>query len=121
MHIPNLIIFYVKDPQKSAEFYEKIFEMKPVDSYPTWVTFTFNNGLCFGLWSTKAKDFLSEGNGHRSELSFMINNEQSVRDLYNKWIALGVTIEQKIHEAVFGVTFVALDPDGHRIRVCMPD
>jgi hypothetical protein len=121
MHSPNLLIFYVKDPQESAKFYEKIFEKKPVDFYPTWATFTFDNGLCFGLWSTKAKDFVSDGRGHRSELSFMINEEQEVRDLCNKWKTCGVIIEQDLHEAVFGLTFVALDPDGHRIRVCMPD
>ena len=32
-----------------------------------------------------------------------------------------VAIEQALHVAVFGLTFVATDPDGHRIRVCMPD
>lgn len=121
MYTPNLIIFYVENPQESARFYERIFEKNPVDFYPTWATFTFDNGLCFGLWSTKAKNFVSDGSGHRSELSFMINGEQSVRDLYHKWISLGVSIEQDLHEAVFGLTFVALDPDGHRIRVCMPD
>jgi len=121
VHIPNLIIFYVENPQESAKFYEKIFEKKPVDFYLSWVTFTFDNGLYFGLWSTKAKNFVSDGNGNRSELSFMITGEQPVRDLYNKWKSLGVVIEQDLHEAVFGLTFVALDPDGHRIRVCMPD
>lgn len=34
---------------------------------------------------------------------------------------LGVVIEQDLQEAVFGLTFVALDPDGHCIRVCMAD
>jgi hypothetical protein len=51
----------------------------------------------------------------------MIEGEQAVRDLRQKWGEQGVTIEQDLHEAVFGLTFVALDPDGHRIRVCMPD
>lgn len=30
-------------------------------------------------------------------------------------------ILHNLHEAVFGLTFVAIDPDGHRIRVCIPD
>lgn len=51
----------------------------------------------------------------------MVEDEQRVRELRNQWGKFGVTIEQDLHEAVFGLTFVALDPDGHRIRVCMPD
>jgi hypothetical protein len=85
------------------------------------VAFDFGNGFYFCLWSTKASNFVSGGEGHRSELSFMLEEEQAVRDLYNKWKSLGVVIEQEPHEAVFGLTFVALDLDGHRIRVCMFD
>ncbi len=51
----------------------------------------------------------------------MVSDEQTVRDLHKQWKEFGVTIEQELHEAVFGITFVALDPDGHRIRVCIPD
>lgn len=51
----------------------------------------------------------------------MVPNEEEVRSLRDEWKELGVQIEQDLHEAVFGLTFVALDPDGHRIRVCIPD
>jgi len=118
---PNLLLFYVKDPLVSAHFYEKIFSRKPVAAYPTYVAFSFENGMTFSLWSTKASNFVSGGSGHRSELSFMVDDEKTVRDLQDQWSHLDVTIEQDLHEAVFGLTFVALDPDGHRIRVCMPD
>lgn len=73
------------------------------------------------MWSTQAKNFVSGGTGHRSELSFMVKDEQTVRELRKQWGEFGVAIEQDLHEAVFGLTFVALDPDGHRIRVCIPD
>ncbi len=121
MLIPNLLLFYVKDPLKSALFYQKIFSIKPVASFPTYVAFSFENGLTFSLWSTQAKNFVSGGTGHLSELSFMAKDEQTVRHLRKEWEEFDVTIEQDLHEAVFGLTFVALDPDGHRIRVCMPD
>lgn len=62
-----------------------------------------------------------EGKGHRSELAFMVPNEEQVHALRNDWKKFGVKIEQDLHEAAFGLTFVALDPNGHRIRVCMPD
>lgn len=121
MLIPNLLLFYVQNPIESATFYEKIFKIKPAASFPTYVAFTFGNGFTFSLWSTQAKNFVSGGQGHRSEVAFMVPNEDQVRTLRDEWKKLGVQIEQDLHEAVFGLTFVALDPDDHRIRVCMPD
>lgn len=118
---PNLIVLYVKDPLKSADFYQTIFGLKPVAAYPTYVAFAFENGLTVGLWSTQAPNFVSGGTGHRSELAFMIEGEANVRTLYQQWCQLGVNIEQELQTAVFGLTYVATDPDGHRIRVCMPD
>lgn len=121
MLTPNLLLFYVQNPLESAQFYEQIFEITPVASFPSYVAFIFKNGFSFSLWSTEAKNFVSGGNGHRAELSFMVADEESVRNLREKWSKLNITIEQDLNEAVFGLTFVALDPDGHRIRVCMPD
>src|SRR5690242_3645233 len=115
MLIPNLLLFYVEDPLKSGSFYERIFSIKPVASFPTYVAFTFENGLAFSLWSFHAKNFVSGGTGHRSELSFLVENEEIVRELHKQWEKLNITIEQDLHEAAFGLTFVALDPDGHRI------
>jgi len=121
MIVPNLLLFYVKNPLESALFYEKIFLIKPIASFPTYVAFSFENGFTFSLWSMQAKDFVSSGTGHRSELAFMVDDTHMVLELRKQWGELGVVIEQDLHEAVFGLTFVALDPDGHRIRVCMPD
>lgn len=118
---PNLVLFYVKNPLESAAFYEKVFEQKPVAAFPSYVAFTFSNGFTFSLWSIEAKDFVSSGSGCRVELAFMVSGDTEVRRLRDLWGKLEVTIEQDLHEAVFGLTFVALDPDGHRIRVCKPD
>lgn len=118
---PNLVLFYVKNPLESASFYEKIFEQPPVAAFPTYVAFALSTGFTFSLWSTEAKDFVSDGTGNRSELAFMVSDEDEVRRLREHWGKLGIAIEQDLHEAVFGLTFVALDPDGHRIRVCIPD
>ena len=121
MLTPNLLLLYVKNPTESTTFYETIFKIKPAASFPTYVAFNFANGFTFSLWSTQAKNFISGGQGHRSELAFMVPNEDQVRALRNTWKELGIQIEQDLHEAVFGLTFVVLDPDGHRIRVCIPD
>jgi predicted enzyme related to lactoylglutathione lyase len=121
MPAPNLVLLYVRDPLASAEFYQKLFEQAPEGKFPTYVSFAFPSGLQIGLWSTSAKNFVSGGTGHLSEIAFMLKSEQEVRTLHEKWQKQGVTIEQAPHKAVFGLTFVATDPDGHRIRVCLPD
>lgn len=51
----------------------------------------------------------------------MVKDIKEVDALYQQWLESGVQIEQEPKQAVFGKTFVALDPDGHRIRVCIPD
>jgi len=51
----------------------------------------------------------------------MVKDDAEVERLYAAWRERGLTIEQELKTAVFGRTFVALDPDGHRLRVCRPD
>lgn len=121
MLVPNLFLLYVDDPLASATFYEKRFGIAPAARFPTYVAFAFPNGLNLGLWSTRARNFVSGGAGHRSEMAFMLADEASVQRLHDEWLRDGVRIEQPLQRAVFGLTFVALDPDGHRIRVCLPD
>ncbi|AOR70615.1 glyoxalase [Burkholderia stabilis] len=121
MTSPNLVLLYVEDPTRSAQFYERLLGRRPVAAFPTYAAFALDNGLHLGLWSTHANDFVSGGTGHRSELAFMVDDKHEVERLYDAWKALGVSFEQPPMTAVFGLTFVALDPDGHRLRVCMPD
>ncbi|WP_083867644.1 VOC family protein [Pseudaminobacter salicylatoxidans] len=121
MALPNLILLYVEDPARSSEFYEKLLGKAPTASFPTYAAFEFPNGLNLGLWSTRAANFVSSGTGHRFELAFMVDDDAAVDRLYNAWRAADVPIEQELSVAVFGRTFVALDPDGHRVRVCTPD
>jgi predicted enzyme related to lactoylglutathione lyase len=121
MPSPNLILLYVENPEKSAAFYERLFDRSPEAVYPTYAAFAFDGGLNLGLWSTKARNFVSGGAGHRSEIAFMVPDEEEVKRLNAAWTDINVEIEQPIHMAVFGLTFVALDPDAHRVRVCTPD
>ena len=118
MNHPNLLLLYVQDPAASSLFYEKLLQKAPVESFPTYVAFELNKGLTLGLWSTQAASFVSSGTGHRSELSFLVDDDAAVDQLYQTWVTAGITIEQEPMTAVFGRTFVALDPDGHRLRVC---
>jgi predicted enzyme related to lactoylglutathione lyase len=121
MQQPNLVLLYVKDPAKSSVFYQDLFGKEPTVSFPTYVAFTFDNGLAIGLWSTQRVSPTPPETGNRSELAFMVEDTATVESLYADWKGRGVSIEQEIMTDVFGRTFVALDPDGHRLRVCIPD
>lgn len=121
MALLNLIVLYVENPAHSSHFYENVFCKAPSASFPNYVAFELLNGLNLGLWSTKAANFVSGGTGHRAEIAFMVADDAAVDQVYRQWVTAGVRIEQKPHMAVFGRTFVALDPDGHRLRVCTPD
>lgn len=118
---PNLILLYVEDPHESAAFYTRLLGCEPVAAFPNYIAYALENGLNFSLWSTHAANFVSSGSGHRMELAFMVKDDGEVERLYMEWRNAGVSIEQDLMTAVFGRTFVALDPDGHRLRVCTPD
>lgn len=121
MPSPNLVILYVEDPAASAAFYGALFERRPVASFPTYIAFDLGGGFTLGLWANRRVDPPPPRTGNRGELAFMVEDEAAVRALHQQWSERGVKIEKEPHEDVFGLTFVALDPDGHRIRVCLPD
>ena len=118
---PNLMILYVENALASARFYETIFGRAPLVQSPGFVSFQFNNGLGLGLWSTSSPEFVSGGTGHRGEIAIIVDDDAQIERLHEEWRAAGVSIEQAPFTAAFGRTFVALDPDRHRVRVCPPD
>jgi catechol 2,3-dioxygenase-like lactoylglutathione lyase family enzyme len=118
---PNLMILYVKDPAISATFYKRLLGREPVETFPTYHAFALEGGFMLGLWSTQTVNPAPSESGNRTELAFTVANSATVETLYGDWRKQGVTIAQEPTTAVFGRTFVALDPDGHRLRVCTPD
>ena len=118
---PNLILLYVRDSAKSADFYQDLLGRKPAATFPTFVSFSLNGGFTLGLWSMQTVNPAPSETGSRSELAFMVEDNDAVDALYADWRKRGLTIALELTTAVFGRTFVALDPDGHRLRVCTPD
>jgi predicted enzyme related to lactoylglutathione lyase len=124
MPTPNLMLLYVEDPAASAGFYEKLVGHGPQARFPSYVSFAFENGLNLGLLAKRsaALDALpADGDAAGSELAFMVADAEAVEALYREWRGLGVPIVQEPATLSFGRTFVARDPDGHRVRVCTPD
>lgn len=115
---PSTVVLYVDNLAISSQFYQDLLKIKPVEASPTFHTFTFSNGINLGL---KAKHSVEppahengEGNG---ELAFTLDNRKKVDELFSKWQHNGINIIQTPTIVTYGYTFVALDPDGNRLRV----
>lgn len=117
----NLIVLYVKDPLASVSFYRTVLGQEPSVTYQTFSSFALPGGFTLGLWAEHTVQPEPTTSGHRSELAFMVEDESAVRAHYEDWKEKGLAIAQELTEMDFGPTFVALDPDGHRLRVCLYD
>ncbi|WP_249205332.1 VOC family protein [Achromobacter sp. Marseille-Q0513] len=114
----NLFLLYVADPLASVAFYQRLLDRDPLDAFPSYAAFALDGGYVLGLWASHRVNPPPPVSGHRSEIAFTVADDDAVRSLHAHWQTLGVPIEQPPVAEVFGLTFVALDPDGHRIRVC---
>lgn len=115
----SIILLYVDDPATSAAFYGDLFRREPIEMSPTFVMFALDSGVMLGLWSRHTVEPTAELRGGGAELAFAVGKEE-VAGIYADWSERGVTIAQKPTLMDFGQTFVALDPDGHRLRVYAP-
>ena len=120
MSHPNFAILYVDDALISARFYADILEIEPVEAQAAFALFVLRSGLKLGLWAKS--DVLPEVTAPSggSELAIALESEQEFERTYQNWQARGVVIAQVPTSMDFGLTFVALDPDGHRLRVFVP-
>lgn len=110
----GLVLLFVSNPQVSSLFYRKIFELEPIEESPTFVMFALKNGVMLGLWSKYTAEPRVEAAAGALEICFPSDDIDS---LYADWCKKHVTVMQKPTDMDFGRTFVALDPDGHRIRM----
>jgi predicted enzyme related to lactoylglutathione lyase len=60
------------------------------------------------------------GRGGASELAFTVADADALNRRHVDWSLRGLPILQAPTDMDFGRTFVALDPDGHRLRVFAP-
>ncbi|EJM06539.1 putative lactoylglutathione lyase [Pseudomonas sp. GM102] len=120
MITPRFILLYVENPAVSARFYEFLLERMPVEESPTFALFVLDGGYKLGLWSRHTAEPAAGATGGGTELAFPVESVEQVDALFADWSALGLTMAQPPTELDFGRTFVALDPDNHRLRVFCP-
>ena len=115
-------IVYVNDAPAAARFYGGLLGMSPSFETPGYITFDLGPGAGLALWSGQFED-LSLEVPRTSEVCLAIGGGRpdEITAVFKQWRSQGVTILQEPHDAGFGLTFVAADPDGNRIRVAPKD
>jgi catechol 2,3-dioxygenase-like lactoylglutathione lyase family enzyme len=117
---PNFVILYVKDPSASAAFYADVLGRTPVEASPTFVMFALSSGVMLGLWLRDNVSPVADAAAGGAELAITVGDADAVRATHADWSRRKLEIAQPPTAMDFGFTFVALDPDGHRLRVFAP-
>jgi len=117
MKNPNFVLLYVKDPVASAAFYSRILGRPAIETSENFAMVTLDGEFMLGLWAANDAQPAPTAAGGGSEIGFPAESKESVDECHREWIRKGLPIAQPPTEMDFGYTFVAQDPDGHRLRV----
>ena len=115
MRTLNYLLLAVRSPGESAPLYTQILGCEPVENSPTFVLFVLPAGLKIGLWAAHEVEPKPAAPGG-VELAFSELSKDAVRKTYEEWKKLGLEVVQDPTDMDFDFTFVAQDPDGHRLR-----
>ena len=121
----EFVVLYVGDIGVSKTFYTGILGLSPQELSPTFVSYQLPSGLKLELCQRDSRIFSPELRptapvlGGGTELCLSVPDADSLHRLLADWKALGARIAQEPATTVFGLTFVALDPDSHRLRVVL--
>lgn len=112
----RLIVLYVDDVAKSAAFYADLLGRQPVERSENFAMFPLPP-VMLGLWTRREVVPAAAGASGTMEIDFGVSDAKAVTACHADWKTRGLRIAQEPTEVDFGFTFVALDPDGHRLRV----
>ncbi len=113
----NSILLYVTDAPTSAGFYTKLLGREPVEASPTFAMFILPSGLGLGLWGKAGVEPAPAAAGGGCDIGFKVDTAALVDATHADWREKGANIVMEPSDLDFGRTFVAADPDGHRLRV----
>lgn len=116
----NFVLLFVADHVASATLYHELLGIPIVDQKPDIAVLPLRDGVMLGLWKRDTVEPTSSGQTGASEIAFAVADAATVATMHADWQRRGLTIAQAPTVMSFGTTFVALDPDGHRLRVFAP-
>ena len=119
--LPRSVILYVGDVDASTEFYRLILGSDPVELFEDFTVFALSDTVTLGLQARDQIEPAAEEYVGGGELSLSDVDRATVDRLFDEWTRLGIAMLLEPTELEFGYTFVATDPDGHRLRVCATD
>lgn len=114
---PSVVVLYVDNLLVNSAFYQDLLGIKPAEDSPTFHSFKLSNGMGLGLkakHSVEPPTTKENGNG---ELAFTLDNNSEVDELFVEWQGKEIHMAQSPTVVPYGYTFLALDPDGNRLRV----
>lgn len=117
----SFILLHVDNPPVSAKFYHEVLGIPVFEQSPTFAMLRLRDGVMLGLWSRHTVEPKSASNPGASEVAFTVADATAVETMHIEWARRGLKIVQTPTRMDFGATFVALDPDGHRLRVFAPE
>ncbi|MFZ6754483.1 drug:proton antiporter [Undibacterium sp. Dicai25W] len=117
---PNFVLLYVSQPAVSAQFYSVLLGYEPIESSPTFAMFALSSGVMLGLWGKDGVLPSASLTGGGAEIAIAVKSNTEVDTLYQLWCSRSMVMIQTPCVLDFGYTFVAQDPDAHRIRVFSP-
>ena len=107
--------------QSAPHFIKKYWAPPPIESFQDFTVFALTDDFVLGLQSKHAIDPKPENHFGGFELCLSDISVEEVDKLYSSWQKQQIPIVLEPVKLDFGYTFVALDPDGHRLRVCATD
>lgn len=116
----SFLLLHVADHAASATFYSTLLDIPILEQKDGFAMLPLRDGVMLGLWLRDTVEPTSTGQSGASELAFAVPDAATVERLHVDWAARGLTVLQAPTRMSFGTTFVALDPDGHRLRVFAP-
>ncbi|MGU3575390.1 VOC family protein [Brucellaceae bacterium C25G] len=112
----NTLLLYVSDVSASCIFYQKMLEIRPVEQSAGFALFILPSGYALALWNKHEVKPVPTNAAGGCELGFKLDNNEQVDHYYQEWKRKGAQIVLEPSDADFGRSFMALDPDGHRLR-----
>jgi catechol 2,3-dioxygenase-like lactoylglutathione lyase family enzyme len=113
----SFVLLYVDNPPTSARFYADLIGLPILEQSPTFAMLPLRDGVMLGLWSRDTVEPKAASKAGAGEVAFTVADATVVNATHADWLKRGLTIAQAPTQMDFGHTFVALDPDGHRLRV----
>ncbi len=115
----SFVILYVRDVAKSQAFYADLLGKPAREASPGFAMFAAAPSLMLGLWRADDVEPRATAPGG-GEICMNADAPAVVDAIAEQWRGKGIEIAQAPTKMDFGYTFVALDPDGHRVRVVAP-